>query len=200
MHFLNLIPSSISLYVWETLAALLSLACVWLAAKNKISNWPVAMAASIAYAYVFYQNRFYSETYLQAVFFVFQSYGWWYWSDLNPQKAEKSISNMPKSQIIILFIAFVTCYLTWIWIYTQNYPNAQQPYLDTFLTVLSITALYMQARRWIENWYLWILADLCYVPMFFWGKQYITAVLYGLFIALATKGLLMWRDEMKKAV
>ena len=52
-------------YLWEISAAVLSLWCVWLAAKNNILNWPVAMAASVIYAYVFYQNRFFSETYLQ---------------------------------------------------------------------------------------------------------------------------------------
>jgi nicotinamide mononucleotide transporter len=57
----------------------------------------------------------------------------------------------------------------------------------------------MQAKRWIENWCLWILADILYVPMFIAGDQYITASLYFIFIGLATKGYFMWKNEMKKA-
>jgi nicotinamide mononucleotide transporter len=196
----NLNLTAIIPYLWEISAAILSLWCVWLAAKNNILNWPIAMLASVIYAYVFYQNRFFSETYLQGIFFLFQIFGWWYWSSLNPQKTEKTIHNLPKSHILPLTGVFLLAYFVWLKIYLSYHPNAQQPYLDTFLTVLSVTALWMQARRWIENWYLWILADLFYVPMFFWGKQYITAALYGVFIILATKGYFMWRREMKKAV
>jgi len=181
---------------WETIAAILSLWCVWLAAKNNVMNWPVAMLASVIYAYVFYQNRFYSETYLQIVFFAFQSYGWWFWSNFNPNKSEKTIQHMPSRFRIIIPIVFLVVFTIWLNVYLYFYPNAQQPYIDAFLTVLSITALWMQARRWLENWYLWILADLFYVPMFLIGNQYITSALYALFVVLATKGLLMWRQEM----
>ena len=181
---------------WETIAAILSLWCVWLAAKNNVMNWPVAMLASVIYAYVFYQNRFYSETYLQIVFFAFQSYGWWFWSNFNSNKSEKTIQHMPSRFRIIIPIVFLVVFTIWLNVYLYFYPNAQQPYVDAFLTVLSITALWMQARRWLENWYLWILADLFYVPMFLIGNQYITSALYALFVVLATKGLLMWRQEM----
>ena len=180
----------------EIIAAMLSLWCVWLAAKNNVMNWPVAMVASVIYAYVFYQNRFYSETYLQIVFFAFQTYGWWFWSELNPHKSEKTIQHMPSRFRIIIPIVFLAVYIIWLNVYLYFYPDAQQPFIDAFLTVLSITALWMQARRWVENWYLWILADLFYVPMFFIGDQYVTSALYAVFVVLATKGFMMWRKEM----
>lgn len=103
---------------------------------------------------------------------------------------------MPSRFRIIIPIVFLVVFTIWLNVYLYFYPNAQQPYIDAFLTVLSITALWMQARRWLENWYLWILADLFYVPMFLIGNQYITSALYALFVVLATKGLLMWRHEM----
>jgi nicotinamide mononucleotide transporter len=184
----------------EGIASLLSLACVILAAQNKIANWPVAILASLIYAYVFYQNRFFSETYLQFIFIVFQMYGWWFWSNLNPQKTEQRIEFTPKKYRLLLLLGFIVFYLTWYLIYTWINPDARLPLLDCFLTTLSITALFMQAKRWIENWYLWILADILYVPMFIMGDQYITAALYFIFIGLATKGYFMWKSEMKKGL
>ncbi len=179
----------------EAIAALLSLWCVYLAAKNHILNWPIAMLASILYFFVFYQNRFFSESYLQVIFFLFQAYGWWFWSSLNKSKSEKKIENIPPKTALKTTLVFFIAYGIWVFIYLRINPNAQMPYLDTFLTVLSVTGLWMQAHRWIENWFLWILADICYAPMFYWGKSYITAALYGVFIALAIKGYLMWRKE-----
>ena len=179
----------------EVIAALLSLWCVYLAAKNHILNWPIAMLASLLYFFVFYQNRFFSESYLQGFFFVFQAYGWWFWSKYNGNKTEKNIGNIPKKTAIKTLISFIFAYTIWTYVYLRINPDAQLPYLDAFLTILSLTALWMQAHRWIENWFLWIFADICYVPMFFWGKSYITATLYGVFIFLAIKGYYMWRKE-----
>lgn len=187
------------LTIVEGIASLLSLLCVILAAKNKISNWPLAILASLVYSYVFYQNRFFSEAYLQIVFIGFQLYGWWFWSSSNPNKKEKNIAGIPLRSAVVIFVVFLICYWAWFQLYQELNPDARQPLLDTFLTVLSITALFMQARRWIENWFLWILADILYVPMFVKGEQYITAALYFVFIGIAAKGYLMWRDEMKKA-
>lgn len=154
------------------------------------------MLASISYAYVYYQNRFFSQTYLQGIFLIFQAYGWWFWSSLNPNKQEKIITKLPKQRIMPISITIMAAYFLWLYIYISINPTARLPYLDAFLTVLSITALWMQARRWIENWYLWIVADLFYIPMFFWGKQYITAALYLVFIALARFGLNQWRRSL----
>jgi nicotinamide mononucleotide transporter len=184
-----------SLKVLEWVAAALSLWCVWLAAKNKILNWPISMLASIVYAYVFYSNRFYSESYLQAAFFAFQSYGWWYWSNLNPQKSNQKINHISFKSALCLGLFFLLGYLLWYSTYTHFFKDARFPLVDVFLTVLSITALYMQAKRWIEHWYLWILADIIYVPMFYLGDQKITAGLYFVFIGLAYFGLQQWKKE-----
>lgn len=183
----------------EILAAILSLWCVWLAAKNKVLNWPISMAASILYGWVFYQNRFYSESFLQIAFFTFQSYGWWYWAKPTRNKQETPIQKTPNKYKIWIGLVFCIGYIIWYSIYTNIYTDARYPIIDVFLTVLSLTALFMQAKRWYESWFLWILADLMYVPMFYFGDQPITATLYLIFIFLAIFGLLEWKKAIKKA-
>lgn len=182
----------------EVLAALLSLWCVWLAAKNHILNWPISMVASVLYFGIFFQNRFYSESYLQVIFLIFQGYGWWFWSTLNPNKQEKAITKLPQNRILRLAFIFVVLYAVWLYVYTRINPDARFPELDALLTTVSVTALWMQARRYIESWFLWIIADIGYVPMFYFGGNHITALLYTIFIALAIKGYLLWLQEMKK--
>lgn len=157
------------------------------------------MIASILYGWVFYQNRFYSESYLQMAFFIFQSYGWWYWTKPTQNRMEIPIQKTPKKYMLWIGLIFCIGYLIWFKIYTNIYADARYPVIDVFLTVLSLTALFMQAKRWYESWFLWILADIIYVPMFFLGDQPITAILYLIFIFLATYGLLEWQRAIKKA-
>ncbi len=177
----------------EIIAALLTIWCVLLAAKNKILNWPVSMIASVFYFVIFFENRFFSDAYLQIAFLLFQSYGWWYWSNLNPSKKEKEISNIQRLQGFKLFIASSLLYIIWLFIYKKINPTARIPEIDALTTIMSLTALYMQVKHWIENWIVWIIVDLIYIPMYIYGKQYITAILYLLLIAIAVKGYFDWK-------
>jgi nicotinamide mononucleotide transporter len=177
----------------ELIAAFTSVACVWLAARNHILNWPVAIVAALLYAITFFHNRFYSEAYLQFLFVLFQIYGWWNWSHTPFNKQNKDIQNLPVKHILPIALVFILSYLGWYFLYLQLNPDAQMPALDTFLTILSLLAIWMQAKRWIEHWYLWILADLMYVPMFYLGGNFITSGLYLLFIGMAINGLISWK-------
>ena len=54
----------------ELVASLLGFACVWLAAQNKILNWPVAMLSTLLYAFCFAEAHLFSDALLQVVFLV----------------------------------------------------------------------------------------------------------------------------------
>jgi nicotinamide mononucleotide transporter len=70
--------------------------------------------------------------------------------------------------------------------------------LDAMLLFLSLGALYMQAKKWIQNWILWIVVDLIYVPVYWLNHNYITAILYFIYIPIAVKGYQMWREESER--
>jgi len=71
-------------------------------------------------------------------------------------------------------------------------------YIDAMLLFLSLSALYMQAKKWIQNWILWIVVDLIYVPVYWLNHNYITAFLYLIYIPIAVKGYQMWKNESKQ--
>jgi nicotinamide mononucleotide transporter len=48
-------------------------------------------------------------------------------------------------------------------------------------------------RKRIENWWLWITADVIYVPLCFSRHLPLTAILYAGFIGLCVIGLFRWR-------
>ena len=186
------------LFVLETIGAIFTLWCVFLASKNKIANWPISMIATVVYFFVFYINHLFSDAYLQVIFLFIQAYGWWYWSSLNKNRKEKVISSIPNKTLLILSVTSLIGYLAWYKVYININLNARTPAIDALCTIISLSALFMQAIHWLENWIIWILVDLIYVPMYIYSEQYITAILYSLLIILAIKGYFDWKKILIK--
>jgi nicotinamide mononucleotide transporter len=72
-------------------------------------------------------------------------------------------------------------------------PGVSLPYLDSGLASLSLVAQWMMTRKILENWILWIIADVVYVPMYIYKQLYPTAALYAVFLVLAVLGFVQWR-------
>lgn len=70
--------------------------------------------------------------------------------------------------------------------------------LDSLTTSLSLTAMLLLARRKIENWIFWIIADLIYIPLFLYKGLYIASLQYFVFLILAISGYIEWKKNIKK--
>ena len=68
--------------------------------------------------------------------------------------------------------------------------------VDMSLTAASLAAQWMLTRKLLENWLVWIVADVVYVGMFTYKELQLTAVLYAIFLGLAVMGWLEWRRSM----
>lgn len=190
-------PTINTITLLEILGSILTLWCIYLASKNKISSWPVSIIATVIYFGVYYHNHFYSDAYLQIAFIIFQIYGWWQWSKSKDNKPERPISKISHKIAILLLIISIFCQFIWYNIYIKINHDAKLPVIDTLTTILCLTASYMQAKRWIESWIIWIIADIIYVPMLIWGGQKITAILYLMLIFLAFYGWKEWKKIYK---
>jgi len=77
-----------------------------------------------------------------------------------------------------------------------RYTDAALPWWDAAIAVLSITAQTLLARRYIENWYVWIAVDVLSIGVFTAKGLVPTAALYVIFLVLSVLGLLGWRKSI----
>jgi len=70
------------------------------------------------------------------------------------------------------------------------------PVLDALTTALSLGAQYLLNRKAVENWLLWITADVLYVYLYLARGLHLTAVLYLVFLCLCVAGLRSWRRSL----
>ena len=71
--------------------------------------------------------------------------------------------------------------------------NGAAPAVAAITTGLSVVAQWLLMRRRIETWYVWIAADIMYIPRYFSRDLPLTAVLYATFLLMCLRGLFEWR-------
>jgi nicotinamide mononucleotide transporter len=74
---------------------------------------------------------------------------------------------------------------------------ASYPYLDAFTTVMSFVATILMIYKKIESWMLWILVDIIGIVLYYVKEVKFVSILYVIFLALATKGLISWYQTWK---
>ena len=71
-------------------------------------------------------------------------------------------------------------------------------FLDSITTALSLTGMLLLARRKLENWIYWIIADIIYIPLYIYKELYPTSLQFFIFLILAILGYRNWKKELKK--
>ena len=73
-------------------------------------------------------------------------------------------------------------------------------WLDIFITALLLFGLWLMAKRRIENWIFWIVADIISIPMYIYKGLGITSLQYLVFTIMAIIGYREWKKSFKKQI
>jgi nicotinamide mononucleotide transporter len=164
---------------------------IWLTTRRMLICWPVVLLADLLYLEVFYRAQLYSDAILQIFFVAFTLYGWWHW--WRGVVADGSVRVEPltlRGWIGGLIAGAVGAVLLGALMVRVG---AALPRLDATLASYSLVASWWGARKYIANWWLWIVIDLIYIGEYIYKDLRATALLYAGLVALAVMGLQDWR-------
>lgn len=193
----------------EFFGTLAGAVAVWLSARANIWSWPIGLINVTLFFFLFFQVQLYPDMFLQAFFFVTNLMGWWRWSHPGPaeanQKKELKVSFMPGTQWVFFSIigiagtalmgAMASNLHTWVPVIFKE-PSAF-PYLDSFVTVMSIMATYLMVHKKAECWLVWIAVDLVACGLYVAKGIKFVAIEYLAFCFIAAFGFRHWMKEYK---
>lgn len=192
----------------EFFGTILNVLTVWLCTKKSVWNWPVGIAAVVLFGVLFYQIQLYSDLLEQVFYLVTGFWGWWAWSFVGRKKQGGDeggvITTLSRGQWggVFVFLVAGTIVLGWFMANIHVFfpelfsEPASLPYLDAFTTIASFAAQILLIFQKLENWYLWIMVDVIGVGLYFYKEVRFVAVLYFVFLLLATKGFIAWRKKL----
>jgi len=175
----------------EWTATLTGFLCVYLAAKQHILNWPISIISVCTYAYIFFHSKLYGDATLQIYFLGTAVYGWYYWNKITKQD-QKPIASLDKRQWLFTICGILVLTAT-LGTLLDRFTDTDVPYADGFCTAMSFVAQFLMTRKVLQNWLLWIIVDICYIPLYIHKNLILTAVLYLAFTIIAWNGYRNWR-------
>lgn len=181
----------------EIVAVVVTLLAVYLTARQIIWCWPLGMVSVTLYALVFYHAKLYADMGLQGLYFALAVYGWWAWLHGGQDHGKLAVSRAsPRMMGTLALIGAVAAIVLGQTLYRLT--DASLPFMDSALTSFSIVAQWMQTRKKLEAWLIWLAVDVFYVGMFLYKGLYPTASLYAVFLYLAVMGFVEWRRSMQE--
>ena len=187
----------------ELVGVATGLLCVYLAAANKILNWPIAIISTAIYVYIFGKQHLYADMGLNVYLFGTNIYGWVYWSRHPADDNKLPVTLITRRQLLILLltVGLVTPILGYTLITLApvlHFTPASFPYLDSFLMACSLVAQILMARKVLDNWLIWMFADFIYVGVYLVKGLQPTAFMYAVYIIIAAYGYYDWRKDYRK--
>ncbi|MBC1184944.1 nicotinamide riboside transporter PnuC [Kluyvera sichuanensis] len=206
----------------EAVGTVAGLLCIWLASLEKIVNYLFGLINVTLFAIIFFQIQLYASLLLQLFFFAANLYGWYAWSRQTSQnEAELQIRWLPLPKAMswlaacVVAIALMTLYIDPVFaVLTRVAVNVMQgmgmnvvmptlqpdafPFWDSSMMVLSIAAMVLMTRKYVENWLLWVIINVISVAIFALQGVYAMALEYLILTFIALNGSRMWMSSARE--
>lgn len=171
---------------------------VWYAKKENILVFPTGLIATILSTYLLYKVGYFADMTINAYFSIMSIYGWVNWSKTKNDVAVYQISRTNQKQKIIGVILFLVTIVVMYGVYQLfDQPILRENYIDMFTSGLFFTGMWFMAIKKIENWTLWIIADLISIPLYGYRGLGILSLQFLIFTVLAVMAYIEWHKIIK---
>jgi len=163
--------------------------CVWLMVREHVATWPIGIASNVAYGILFFESRLYADMSLQLVFGILSVIGWVNWGRSASGPVLVTRTRQQEWWWLLGLLPVATFLIREVLLLA----NGAAPFGDALTSSLSLAAQFLATRKRLENWALWIVADLIYIPLYLSRGLPLTALLYAAFLAMCITGWIQWR-------
>ena len=185
--------------VLELVAGAFTIASVVYSKKNNVLVFPTGMICTAIFVYLLLKWGLLGDMIINGYYFIMSIYGWHLWTRKKDGKTVIPISKTTKKQHLISLGIFIITFVFVFIVYAAfDKFNHWTAYLDTVTTALFFVAMWLMAKRKIENWIYWIIGDIITVPLYFYKGLTFSSILYFVLTIIAIYGYLAWKKNLNK--
>ncbi|MCB9187798.1 MAG: nicotinamide mononucleotide transporter [Flavobacteriales bacterium] len=178
----------------EILGVTFGVLSVWFSKKENILVYPTGIISVLIYVYLCFEIGLYADMGINVFYFGMSVYGWVNWK----KKKEGEVLSITKNTRVqnIYSVALIATFWVIIYFILIQYTKSTVPFVDSFTTAICLVGMWLMALKKIENWIMWIVADVISIPLYWYKGLPLSSIQFLLFTALAISGFLEWRRKL----
>lgn len=178
----------------EIFGAVTGIAYVILEIRRNILLWPLGLITSAVYIYVFGRHGFYANMGLQVYYLVISVYGWYRWHRQEEGDNSGARTGVRRIDSVTAAWCVMVMLILWagLWLLLGSATDSPVPGWDGLIASLSVVATWMLTRKYLEQWYVWIVANAIAVVVYLAMEMYPTAILFLVYFGMAIIGVREW--------
>ncbi len=181
--------------ILEAFALVSGLLCVWLLARQNILTFPLGIAYAIVTVYLMLQQQLLASALISVYYVAANAYGWWHWT--HGASAGQTALPVARTPAIAWWVMGVVCIAgTALLMPIMVSMGAELALWDSLANVLSFAAMWMAARKYVENWIVWFVVDVILCMVYYQQGLYGYLLLYAVYLVMAVIGWRSWRASM----
>jgi len=187
--------------VLEITAVIFGFASVWYSKQNNILVFPTGLVSTSIFVYLLFKWQLIGDMMINGYYFIMSLYGWYIWTRKVDSEHVTPISRMTKREQFTGVIIFIAT-LLFVFVVYQFFDmwKGWVAYVDTLTTALFFVGMWLMAKRKIENWIFWIVADIISVPLYFYKGFTFYSLQYLGFTIIAIFGFLAWKKHLNNNI
>ena len=185
----------------DLIGAVIGLIYIWQEYKASPCLWITGVIMPVVYMFVYLEAGLYADFGMQVYYTGAAVYGLLVWK-FGRKKGQTADEDMPITRVrrSVLLPSLLFFLIAWaiVWLVLVSYTNSTVPVADAFGNALSFVGLWWLARKYVEQWLIWVVVDAELALLYVYKGIPFTAVLYGIYVPMAVVGYLKWRRMMKR--
>ncbi|MBR5441100.1 MAG: nicotinamide mononucleotide transporter [Prevotella sp.] len=190
----------------DMLTTALGLAYIILEYRASVWLWAVGFAMQSLGIVLYYQNGLYADCGMEFYYLAMTVYGCWNWTRGEEREARNEERGTRREELLkirhfplrlaLLWGIFTLVAWAALYLFLVTFTDSRVPVADSFTTALSFVGIWALARKYLEQWLIWIVVDVVTCGLYFYKEIPFKASLYGLYVVIAIAGYRKWKRMM----
>jgi nicotinamide mononucleotide transporter len=181
--------------VIEAIGVVAGVGYVLFAIRESAWCWPSGIVSAVAYVVVFQAAHLPGQSALQALLGAICVYGWWSWRRGGTTSNALAVSRA-KPALLAAALALTAVAAVAAGLLLRHTTESVAPFWDGGLVAASLAAQWMAARKWLENWLVWIGVNVVSVGLYVSQGLLPTTGLYLVYLVMAVAGYRAWQRSL----
>lgn len=186
--------------ILEIIGVALGLLSAWFSKQDNILIYPTGILSTAIFVYILSFYGLLGDLVINVYYFSMSIYGWYFWTrKIDTEHYTPITRTTSKEKQICSFIFVATLIFIFAIYKIFNKWNSWTAYVDTLTTAIFFVAMWLLARKKLENWTFLLVGNIISIPLYFYKGLIFTTFQFLLFVIISIYGYRAWKKNLNKA-